>query len=574
MPPEHDRRLKQYLIFRLLIILLGFGLVTFYQLWLEPAFRQHTFSYLYSLLGVYLLFALTLVVTYPRWRGSRTAMRGQVFGDFVIQSLLIWGTGGVFSIFSPLLFVTLVAATSVISARGAFFLATLATIFLTATTIAYSLGVSPVMSNRVDWFFANEKSAFVISYLLGSVLALYTISTLGSHFSHGLRRVQGMQSELLENIGEGLIAVDKDGRVVQLNKEARKLLGVSQEESSRRTDLDSLFVGDRYKKLRKVFQQDGRWRIRTAVGPPGAKLTPVEVNVSPVFDDRGQPRCRIGLVSDLTLKREVEAAEQRIQKLEDLQVMSLGIAHEIRNPLASIRGCVQEISRLMPPDCNATRFMEIVCRESDRLDNVIEDFLAYARSGPIDLVPLDFLEVIEEAVLLLKSRPEFGTRTLVVSAAVERPRIFGDRDRLIQVFLNLGINAMEATSPAHGRIELLLKPRRFTTIAQASAGRDLVPGVEVEIRDNGEGILEPDLEKVFTPFFTTKKSGNGLGLSVVDRIVRDHLGALDIKSSQGQGTSFRLWFPLQGSSIETLLEEEACPPDNAFEEIREPSYHA
>ena len=570
---EHDSRLKQYLIFRLLIILLGFGLVTFYQLWLEPAFRQHTFRYLYSLLGIYLLFGLTLTVTYPRWRQSRASVRGQVFGDFFIQSLLIWGTGGVFSIFSPLLFVTLVAATSVISARGAFVLATLATIFLTTTTIAYSFGVSPVISNRVDWLFANESSAFVVSYLLGSVLALYTISTLGSHFSHGLRRVQGMQNELLENIGEGLISVDMEGRVLQLNRETRKLLGFSEKDSSRRTDIDSLFVGKRYKKLRSAFQQDERWCVRTAVGAPGGALTPVEVHVSTVFDDRGQPRCRIGLVSDLTLKREVEAAEQRIQKLEDLQVMSLGIAHEIRNPLASIRGCVQEISRLVPSGTNATRFMEIVCRESDRLDSVIEDFLAYTRSGPINLVPLDLFEVVEDAVLLLKSRPEFGSRTLTVSRGLEHPIILGDRDRLIQVFLNLGINAMEATSPTDGCIEVALRPRPFTTMAQDIAGRDLVPGVEVEIKDNGEGIQEPDLERVCTPFFMTKKSGNGLGLSVVGRIVRDHLGALDIQSSEGRGASFRLWFPLQGAASETLFEEDITA-NNAFKEIREPSYHA
>ena len=114
MGSPFDRRSKNYLIFRLLIILAGFGLVTFYQVSLGPVFRQNTFVYLYSLLGLYLAFGIALLVSYPQWRGRRDVLRGQVVVDFVFQSLLVWGTGGILSIFSPLLFVTLVAATWVI----------------------------------------------------------------------------------------------------------------------------------------------------------------------------------------------------------------------------------------------------------------------------------------------------------------------------------------------------------------------------------------------------------------------------------------------------------------------------
>src|SRR2546422_4155405 len=119
MSRDFDRRSKQYLIFRLLIVLLGFGLVTFYQLCLEPAFRQHTFHYLYALLGLYLLFGILLLALYPHWRSRHEIMRWQVVADFIIQSLLIWGTGGVLSIFSPLLFVALVAPPRLLCSRAA-----------------------------------------------------------------------------------------------------------------------------------------------------------------------------------------------------------------------------------------------------------------------------------------------------------------------------------------------------------------------------------------------------------------------------------------------------------------------
>lgn len=194
--------------------------------------------------------------------------------------------------------------------------------------------------------------------------------------------------------------------------------------------------------------------------------------------------------------------------------------------------------------------MDIVCRESDRLDRILEDFLLYARSGPVDLVPLDLLQVIDEAVVLLKSRPEFGLRSLLVAAPSGRPRIFGDRNRLIQVFLNLGINAIEATSPTDGKIKISLRRKRFATMQGGSLEGDLVPGIEVEVSDNGSGIDAGDLKKVFTPFFTTKQTGNGLGLSIVGRILREHMGVVDVFSEEGKGTMFRLWFPLLGATAE------------------------
>lgn len=559
MPPDFEKRNKQYLIFRLLITLLGFGLVTFYQFWLDPAFRQGSFHSLYAVLGLYLLTGVALFATYPRWKARRWFQRWHVLADFVFQSVLIWSTGGVFSIFNPLLFVTLVAATSVASARGAFVLATIAAMSLTLSMLAQGLGITPASAASVERILAAERSGFVISHLGVSVLALFTICTLGSGFSHGLRRMEDIQSEILENMAEGLIAVDRSGSVLHLNREARSLLGLGRVEAGYDgLTLDSIFPGERHAALRDGFRESRRRRLQVSLGERSTRERPVEVKLSSVSDEAGQPRYRIGLLSDLSLKLLMENAQRRIQKLEDLQMMALGIAHEIRNPLASIRGCVQEIERLVRTSPQASRYMDIVCRESDRLDGILEEFLLYARSEPLHRVPLDLVRVVEEAVLLLKSRPGLGARTFILNLPASHPLVLGDEKRLTQVFLNLGINAIDATSPEAGKISITLQPKRFATVEAMEAGHDLVPGVEVEFNDNGKGIAPADMKRVFTPFFTRKETGTGLGLSIVDRILREHMGVLDVASTAAKGTTFRLWFPVLAAVGEDKGEKEAA----------------
>jgi PAS domain S-box-containing protein len=539
----------RYLLFRLLIIILCFSLVSVYEVGLEFASPGSSTSLIKWLLTAYMAFAVASMFFVRRLMRGSDSMRWQVVSDFLFQSALVWTTGGVLSVFSPLLFVTLAAATSLTTARGSFLLATLATAVLTAAMAACAFEVAPWMPGDIEGLVTRARPTFIVTYLAANVLGLYAVSILGSLLSSGLRSLEGIQSEILENMAEGLIAINRNGQVVHANKELRKIFGMSTVPRHGKVKVEDVLPGERFADLRRLLESGERRRFETTVFDPQGEERPIEVKVSSAADHKGQQRYRIGLVSDLTLKREVEAAERRIQKLEELQVMAMGIAHEIRNPLASIRGCVQEIARLTQCGIREHRFMEIICRESDRLDRIIEDFLRYARSGPADLLPVDFTEVIEEAVLLIKSRSEFGARELRWSPPVERPRVFGDRNRLIQLFLNLGINAIEATDPNGGRINVVIRPRVSAPSQARKSGGKLASGVEVEFSDNGSGIEDADLKRVFTPFFTTKPGGSGLGLSIVEKIVSEHHGALDVQSAKGEGTTVHIWLPALARSL-------------------------
>ncbi|MGQ9590742.1 MAG: two-component system sensor histidine kinase NtrB [Planctomycetota bacterium] len=546
MAPESDRRSRAYLIFRLFIIATGFALVTVYQISPGRADGERAFRFLFGLLCFYLFAALALLVTYPRWRAQRLAVKAQILLDLAIQALLIWGTGGALSVFSPLLLVTLVSATSLVSGRGAFALATCAAGLLVFATLGTALRALPPGSpERLAGFPLGRDRTLLWSHLAGSIMAFYAASALGARFSHGLRSVQGIQGEILENMAEGLLAVDAKGIVCQANREARKLVSFPEPRRRRSgVSLDTLFPLPEHAELRRAFESGQRRTLVVSIEGPGGRKRPVEVKVSSANGEGEGPRYRIAILSDLTLKREIEAAERRIQKLEELQVMAFGIAHEIRNPLASIRGCVQEISRLRRDDPGTAAYADIVLRESDRLDGMLEDFLRYARMGPADLAPLDLGEVVEEAAFLLRSRSDLGRREVAVESSPRRFRIFGHRNSLIQVFLNLGLNALEATRPEDGRIVFAIRESAAAPSApRMGADLEEAPGVEVTVADNGVGIPDAQRRHLFTPFFSTKPAGGGLGLCLVERIVRDHLGTVDFSSEVSSGSVFRVWFP-------------------------------
>ena len=262
--------------------------------------------------------------------------------------------------------------------------------------------------------------------------------------------------------------MDREGKVLRINREARQLLGLPEAESRyRRIDLIALLPGDSLRSLRDAFREDRRRRFTAVVGSSNGSDRPVEVKISSVKDDGGGTRCRIGILSDLSrnVRWRPGGSSSRVPGA------ALGIALR-SEPAGVVRGCIREIggSREAPSKSGSGDRVR-----SDRLDKIIEDFLLYARSAPVDLIPLDLVDVIEEASVLIKSRPDFAPRTWSFTPPANRPRIFGDRNRLMQVFLNLGINAIQATSPQEGRISVSLKPKRFATMRRGASDRDLVP---------------------------------------------------------------------------------------------------
>lgn len=533
------RRVHRYLVFRFAVILMAIGLATIYQMGLDAEQKEPALRFLNNVIGVYTLIGLLSLLAVRRLAVGRGFVGAQVGLDFIMGALMAGATGGVVSVFCPLLFVSLFSACSVVSWRGAVIFAALATTFLAIMTLGQVLELIPLSSNRLRWLFHHNQLRFIATYLVAMGVAFHLVAILGSRVTAGLVRIQSLQTEIVQNMGDGLVAVDLSSKILEMNGEARKLFEMPEDMNPVGLDIDEVIKSVKISSLLTNGDMEGRVRCEDRVTLRSGKQRHFEVKLSSIPDERGRCRCWILLFNDLALKNEVEQAERKIQQLEHLYEMSLGISHEIRNPLACIRGCMQEIGRLGDdnPDCKP--LVDIVCRESDRLDGIIEDFMSYVRKSPSPSTAANLVDTIDSSVALLKNHPESVGREILWRRSDEPFWILGDHERLQQVFLNLGLNALDSTRDGDGLIELSVR-RIYDSFA--SSREPSTSGVVVEVRDNGVGIPKGAVEKVFTPFFTSKERGIGLGLSIVHQIVREHRGTIRVQSQPGE-TCFTLWFP-------------------------------
>lgn len=239
------------------------------------------------------------------------------------------------------------------------------------------------------------------------------------------------------------------------------------------------------------------------------------------------------LQSQADLIIEIEEQLRRAERLSVIGELSAMLAHEIRNPLGSIRGTAEILRDDFRPGDRKHEFLEILVKETDRLNRVVEDFLRLARPIDVERKTCDLVAELREITALLAGDAA-GRQVRVELEAEAIPPVTGDGERLRQAFLNLILNGIQATGPG-GRVSV-----GVNRIPQSG---DSPASVEVAFSDTGRGIAPQDLERIFHPFFTTREGGTGLGLAITQRIVEAHGGTITVESEQGRGTTFRVRLP-------------------------------
>jgi two-component system sensor histidine kinase PilS (NtrC family) len=276
------------------------------------------------------------------------------------------------------------------------------------------------------------------------------------------------------------------------------------------------------------------------------------MTVSPLYEQR-EEHGLVGVFKDLTQIRELEAEMRRKEWLANLGEMSAGMAHEIRNPLGALAGAMQMLRKESTADATDRRLMDIAIREATRLDAIITEFLQYARPPELDLAEHNINKILAETMDLVQHEARIRKRiTIATSLAVGPLVVQVDQNQMRQVFWNLATNAFDAM-PDGGQLAISTGCRH---VDAAGRSGDIV---EIAFQDTGEGIAQDNLDKIFLPFFTTKKEGSGLGLAAVHRIVDLHGGWIKVESQPQRGTCFVVCLPRSGGDGVRLWHEGRTP---------------
>lgn len=395
-------------------------------------------------------------------------------------------------------------------------------LFLPIVHRGQTLGLLFVGLQRHHWFTPREVG--LIQLMAGQAAAALENANLIQEAGERLTAITELNAftdTLLDNLWSGIIVVDPEGRVVMSNAAAEKLLGEQDALEKGQPLLEGLARAARVEQALAGFPTpEVDWELN------GSQL---EVQSVPLRGGQGVTLGAICLVRDVTQVRAMEQQVLRVEKLAAIGELAAGAAHEIRNPLTSIRGFIQLLqARASRSD---GEYFQIILNEIDRIDWIIRDMLLLARPSELKKQGISLQAIIDEVLLLHQS--DFERTNISVSTEFEPDlsQVLADPKMFRQLVLNLIRNAVQAM-PYGGALGVALR----------RAGSDQVA---FEVTDTGVGISPENLKRLFVPFFTTKEEGTGLGLALCYSIVQAHGGRIDVRSHVGQGTTFTVYLPVR-----------------------------
>ena len=350
---------------------------------------------------------------------------------------------------------------------------------------------------------------------------------------------------VLAGLPDAVIAVDRDVHVVFWNAAAAALTGRSARRAQGRL-IKELFppTASLVRRLAETLATgESRSEAEGLVESADGRSVPVSLVTAPLFARDGTVEAAVAVVRDVSRIRQLEAEVRRGETLAAAGRMAVGVAHEIRNPLSAIRGAVQLLARELGDDPRWREYTDVLLKEVSRVNRIIEALLDLGRPVQVRPVPLNLHQLLERVTLLHAEDARARAITFVRRYDPSLPPILGDEDRLVQVFQNLVVNAMEAM-PEGGRITLTTRVSLNAVYGKMDVGAGQRTMVEVQVSDEGRGIPAAARSRIFDPFFTTKERGLGLGLALCHRIVEEHRGAIQVDSVEGRGTTVTCFLPV------------------------------
>ncbi len=347
---------------------------------------------------------------------------------------------------------------------------------------------------------------------------------------------------VIDSVGDGVIVVGSNGRITLCNPAAEAITGFSQRQAQG-AEFKKLFALETT--LIEMLAKTMRTGItisdhENVVVRSTGKITPVAVTCYPLVEGSGENIGAILTLKDITYIRELEAAVRQADRLSTLGTLAAGLAHEVKNPLGGIKGAAQLLEREFAPGSEMLDYTKVMIRETERIDHIIRELLELASPRALKLAPVNLHRVLGDILLLQKQAVADQEIAIIQHFDPSIPDIMADEEMLTRLFLNLIRNAIDAM----GNDGRLTVTSRVLSDYRMTQNRRNSRMVAIEVCDDGPGIPQADLENIWTPFFSTKSTGTGLGLTICHKIVSEHRGMIKAESDPGHGTKFTVLLPL------------------------------
>jgi two-component system sensor histidine kinase PilS (NtrC family) len=495
---------------------------------------------IYALIASVYLITFVYVVVLQRLGSSLRFAYIQIGLDTILVTLLIYVTGSIASVFSFLYLVVIVYASILLYKKGSLIMATLCSIqYGLMVGLEYYGLLTPFYSLATMDIQEYEKSYLIYKFGL-TVVACFLVAFLSSTLAQqilktekqlaakqkDLEQLEAVNASIIHSIDSGLLTLNPDGIITTFNRAAEVIAGFDRQEVLGKP-LSHVFpeVIDQTA-FSNTSREKQPYRYEMEFKRKDGSVGYLGFSMSSLEEPGGRPMGKLLIFQDLTPFKNMEDHVKRVEKLAAVGEMAAGIAHEIKNPLASMSGSIQLLRTGVDVTPVAKKLMDIVLRETDRLNALANDFLLFARPRSDKTEPVEINSVIGETLELFKEDGLLENRINVLQDLSAEAWTEMDSEHARQIFWNLLLNAAEAIDGT-GRIHVSSKTEE-----------DMV---QVIVQDDGCGMSDEAISKIFDPFFTTKTHGTGLGLSIVYRLLESYNGQLDVQSREGRGTTFTVY---------------------------------
>lgn len=511
--------------------------------WIQSSSRQ---AWLQVLPALSVVCVLTVVYLVAHRFSDKFLLQARIqfLIDIVLVTSLVWTTNVIYSPYIALFIVIIAASGLFLGPRDTIVISVVCVVAFTTSALVILTGFGG--SETPDFLDANRSQAFQslglfdISCLVVGLLSARLAERQSRsdvrliEATQSLASLRALHERIVASIRSGVVTTDLQGRIYTFNAAAEEITGYKEQDV--RGEDASIFFGE----IKDIIEdsldltdtgsESGSRFEADCLTAEGLRLR-LGFSLSPLYAESGETTGTVITFQDLTQIRALEETSRRQDRLAAIGRMAASIAHEIRNPLAAMRGSIQMLRADMDGNSSETELMEIILRESDRLNRIISDFLNYARPRSIVQSKVDVAELLKQTFTLLRNSSEINDLHVIKEQTPDSPALIdADSEQLRQVFWNLARNALHAM-PEGGTLH--------ATLTHNSNRR-----LRITFADTGRGMTPDQVEHLFEPFSSTT-GGVGLGLSIVYQIIRDHGGTINVRSREGQGTTITIELPAE-----------------------------